>query len=79
MPTVAIGFNWKRATALAANVAMASGLLLNVSIKLLDIRIPYGISVGAISLLLSLVLFFGISLLSKPPELDADIQAVMDL
>jgi Na+/proline symporter len=79
MPTVAIGFNWKRATALAANVAMASGLLLNVSIKLLDIRIPYGISVGAISLLLSLVLFFGISLFSKPPELDADIQAVMDL
>lgn len=79
VPTVAIGFNWKRATALAANVAMAAGLLINISVKLLDVRIPYGFSVGAISLLVSLVLFFGISLSSKPPKLDEDIQAVMDL
>ena len=79
VPTVAIGFNWKRPTALAANVAIASSLLLNVSVKLLNIRVPYGIDAGAISLLVSLVLFFGISLASKPAQLDKDVEAVMDL
>jgi hypothetical protein len=58
---------------------MAASLLVNVGVKLLEIRIPHGISVGAISFLLSLVLFFGISLLSKPPDLDEDVRRVMDL
>jgi len=41
--------------------------------------VPYSIDTGALALLVSLTLFFGISLLSKPPELDADIEAVMDI
>jgi Na+/proline symporter len=79
VPAVAIGFNWKRATALAANVAIGSSLAVNFAIRLLDIEIPYGIDGGAISLLVSLTLFFGISLLSKPPPLDPDIEAVMEM
>ncbi len=83
VPTVAIGFNWKRATPLAANVAITSSLIVNFGIKLLerfaDIRVPYGIHGGAIALLVSLTLFFGISLLSAPPKLDPDIETVMDL
>ena len=79
VPTVAIGFNWKRATARAANVAILSSLLLNFGIELFGIRIPYGISGGAISLAVSLLLFFGISLGSPPPQLDPDIEAVMDI
>ena len=79
VPTVVIGFNWKRATATAANVAIASSLVVNFGIELSDIATPYGMSGGALALLLSLTLFFGISLASKPPQLNPDIEAVMDL
>lgn len=79
VPTVAIGFNWKRATATAANVAIATSLTVNFGIELLDITIPYNINGGAISLLLSLTLFFGISLMSPAPKLDPDIEAIMEL
>lgn len=83
VPTVAIGFNWKRATPLAVNVAILSSLVVNFGLKLLDrfaeIRVPYAINGGAIALLVSLTLFFGISLLSRPRRLDPDIEAVMDI
>lgn len=79
VPTVAIGFNWKRATATAANVAILSSLIVNFGIKLLNINVPYGIDGGFIALVLSLTLFFGISFLSEPPELAADVQAAIDL
>jgi len=79
VPVVTIGFNWKRATALAANTAMISSLAINLGIKLLKIDIPYRIDAGAIALLVSMTVFFGISLLSKPPRLDSDVEAVMDL
>lgn len=79
VPTVAIGFNWKRATPLAVNVAIISSLMVNFTVKIFAISIPYGIDVGAVSLLISLTLFFGISLMSPPPKLDPDIEAVMDI
>ncbi|MEM6705977.1 MAG: sodium/proline symporter [Acidobacteriota bacterium] len=79
VPAVAIGFNWKRATATACNVAIAASLILNFTIKVGGFAVPYGIDVGALSLIVSLTLFFGISLASKPPELDPDIEAVMDI
>ena len=79
VPTVAIGFNWKRATATAANVAIITSLVINFGIKLLNVQVPYGIDGGFIALLVSLTLFFAISLLSEPPKLDPDIEAAMDL
>ncbi len=83
VPTVAIGFNWKRATAMACNVAIASSLLMNFGLKLLDdlydIQLPHGFHSGAFSLLVSLTLFFMISSLSPRPSIDADIERVMDL
>ena len=79
MPTVAIGFNWKRASALAANVAIVVSLVVNFGVELFDIAIPYGIHGGTLSLVVSIVLFFGISLISPGPRLDPDIEAVMDV
>lgn len=84
VPVVAIGFNWKRATALAANVAMISAITIIffiefVYIKALGLSIPYGFNTGALALIVSMTLFFTISLLSKPPKIDPDIEAVMDL
>ncbi len=79
VPTVAIGFNWKRATPAAANTAILTSLIVNFSIKLLKISLPYRIDGGALALLISLTLFVGISLASKPPKLDPEIDAVMDI
>ncbi len=83
VPVVAIGFNWKRATPLAACVAISSSLVINISIelatKLYGFKMPYNINGGAIALLVSLTLFLGISFCSRPPRLDPDIEAVMDL
>ena len=79
VPAVAIGFNWKRATAAAANAAIASSLVVNFGIELFGVALPYGINGGFVALLLSMTLFFGISLASPPPRIDPDIEAVMDL
>jgi len=79
VPTVVIGFNWKRATATAANVAIVTSLVVNFGIEFLGLAVTYGITGGFVALLLSMTLFFGISLASPPPVLDPDIEAVMDL
>jgi Na+/proline symporter len=79
VPVVAIGFNWKRATATAANAAIITSLALNFGLELFEARIPHGIDPGAVALLGSLLVFFGISLASKPPKLDRDIEAVMEM
>lgn len=79
VPTVAIGFNWKRATPLACNVAILSGLVLNFGLKLYDVRLPHSFHGGAFALLVSLTLFFVISILTPPQPIAADVEAVMDL
>ena len=78
VPTVAIGFNWKRATPLAACAAIIASLVVNFALKVSGVAIPYSIDPGAIALLVSLTLFLGISFLSKPPALDSDIEAILD-
>lgn len=79
VPVVGLGFNWKRATATAANTAIIVSLCVNFFVKIYKVSIPYGIDVGALSLVISLTLFIGISLFSKAPKLDPDVEAVMDL
>jgi len=79
VPVVVIGFNWKRATPMAANIAVLSSLAVNFVIKIFKISVPYNIDVGALALTVSLILFIGISLASERPELDPDVEAVMDL
>lgn len=66
VPTVAIGFNWKRATAGAACTAIVSSLLVNFTLKTFSIPIPLHLDTGAVALMVSLTLFFAISLCSKP-------------
>jgi len=79
VPVVAVGFNWKRATPMAANVAVIASLSINFMVKLFKISIPYNIDVGALALFISLFLFVGISLLSSRPKLDPDVEAIMDI
>jgi Na+/proline symporter len=79
VPVVAIGLNWKRATPLAANVAIGVSLIVNLGVELFNVPLPRGLHGGTIALVLSLVLFLAISLASKPPELAPDVDAVMDM
>jgi len=79
VPTVAIGFNWKRATALACNLAILSALVVNYGILLLKIRLPYEFDGGAFSLLVSITVFFFVSLCSTPRKIDPDMEAAMDI
>ena len=79
VPVVAFGLNWKRATALAANVAVISSLVINFTVKVGKISMPYNIDVGAFALIVSLTLFISISMLSTPKAIDPDVEAVMDL
>ena len=79
VPTVAIGFNWQRATAPAAIAVISASLLANFTFELLDLHLGHGFQVGALSLLISLLLFFAISFCSRPPELDPEIKRVMEM
>ncbi len=79
VPVVAVGLAWKRATATAASVSIAASLVINLAIQLLGIRIPWGISGGAVALIVSLTLFFAVSWLTPEPELDPDVEMILDL
>ena len=79
VPVIAIGLNWKGATATAATAAIASSLAINFGVRITGTSMPYGVDVGAASLVVSLTLFLSISLLSAPDELDADVEAVMEM
>ena len=79
VPVVAIGLNWKRASALAANVAVIVSLIINIGSQVTGISPPLGIDVGALSMIVSLVLFVGISLARNPPPIHPDVEAIMDM
>lgn len=66
VPTVAIGLNWKKASGTAACTAIISSLVVNFAIKAFAIPMPLNIDAGAIALLISIVLFIGVSLQTKP-------------
>ena len=78
VPVVAIGLNWKRATAPAANTAIIVSLLINIGSQITGLTPPLGIDVGALSMVVSLVLFVGISLMSEQPEIDPEVAIIMD-
>ena len=79
VPVVAIGLNWKRASAPAATTAIIVSLLINIGSQISGITPPMGIDVGALSMVVSLVLFVGISLMIEQPKLHPDVEAIMDL
>lgn len=79
VPTAAIGFNWKRATPMACNLAIGASLLINFGLELFQIELPYGFHGGAFALLVSLTIFFVVSIATPQRPIAADIEAVMDL
>ncbi|MHC4994283.1 MAG: sodium:solute symporter family protein [Planctomycetota bacterium] len=76
-PTVGLGMVWKRATAAGACAAIVASVLVNVAVKLNGQPLPLNIHEGALALLVSMTLFVGVSLLTRPQKIDADIEAVI--
>jgi len=48
-------------------------------VQLAGIVLPYGILGGLIAFVVSLILFIGVSLVTKKPELDDDMEAVLNI
>jgi len=79
VPVVMIGLNWKGATPRGAVAAISASLIINFTVELMQIKVPYGISAGFLAMLTSMILFIGISLMEREKKLPADIDRVMDL
>ncbi len=86
VPSVAIGLNWKRATGTACVVSIGLSIALNFALELAArhgiYSLPHGMNVGCVSMLVSLVVFIGISWLSAVPveeRVSSDVQAVMEM
>jgi hypothetical protein len=62
-----------------AVAAIVSALIINFGVQLAGIALPYGVSGGLLSFVVSLFLFLSVSLITKPPVLDRDIDQVMDI
>ena len=66
VPSVIGGLYWKRATTQAALVSIVVGEAAMVYMTFIDKMSPFGFSSGFCSMLLSLVIFVGVSLVTRP-------------
>jgi Predicted symporter len=84
VPALAVGLNWEGATRSGAIASIATGLgltLLGETLGYFKIYgLPSGVSVSALALVSSLLVFFAVSWLTRDSArmIDADIQLVMD-
>ena len=79
VPVVTLGFNWKRANAFSANVAIVSSLIVHFSFKVMNWHLPYRIDIGAFTLIFSLTIFVLLSFLTPQQKLDPAVERVMDM
>lgn len=86
-PAIGLGFNWKRATKEGVIVSMLVGLILTITLEVssvlgatwyVDNIKPLGIYNGVFAFCISLSLLIIVSLCTAKPELDADIEALLD-
>ncbi len=85
VPALAIGLNWKGATRAGAIASIGTGLAITLVFETLAFfelySFPVGVTVSGLSLVLSILIFFGVSWLSRETAadtLDPDIRVVMD-
>jgi Na+/proline symporter len=86
VPALAIGLNWEGATRAGAIASIATGLTLTLLLETLAYlgvySFPVGVTIAGGSLVLSILVFFGVSALTREsPEtaIDADIRLVMEV
>ncbi len=85
VPALAIGLNWTGATRAGAIASIATGLVITLSLETLAFlkvfSFPSGVTASAIALVASLLVFFGVSWLTRATAaatLAPDVRAVME-
>lgn len=86
VPALAIGLNWEGATRAGAIASIATGLVVTLAFETLAYfglyDFPTGVTVSGASLVLSILVFFGVSALThggSGREIDRDVRLVMEL
>ncbi|HEU5219812.1 MAG TPA: hypothetical protein VFU23_14225, partial [Gemmatimonadales bacterium] len=85
VPSLAVGLNWPGATRAGAKASIATGLLVTVGFETLAyfkvFSFPAGITVSGVSLVLSLLVFFAVSVLTRHQtgDVDPDVKLVMEV
>lgn len=85
VPALAVGLNWPGATRAGAVGSITTGLAVTLVLETLAylkvFSLPTGVSVSGLSLVLALLVFFGVSWLTRDGDgstIDADVRAVME-
>ena len=84
VPALAIGLNWSGATRSGAIASIATGLVTTLGFESAAyfgvFTFPAGVTVSGLSLVLSLLVFFGVSWLTRREagDVDADVKLLMD-
>lgn len=86
VPALAFGLNWEGATKAGAIASMATGLVITLVFETLAFfkayAFPTGVTISGLSLVLSILVFFGVSWLTRATaaaSLDADVRLVMEV
>ncbi|PYP42988.1 MAG: sodium:solute symporter [Gemmatimonadetes bacterium] len=85
VPALGIGLNWPGATRAGAIASIVTGLLTTLGFETAAYfrlyRFPAGVTVSGLSLVLSMLVFFGVSMLTsrQAGEVEPDIRMVMEL
>jgi Na+/proline symporter len=85
VPALAIGLNWPGATRAGAIASILTGLVVTLGFETAAFcklySFPAGVTVSGLSLVLSLLVFFAVSALTRrqAAEVDADIRLVMEI
>ena len=86
VPSLAIGLNWKGATREGAVASVATGLVLTLTLETLAFlkmfSLPAGVTVSGLALVVSLLVFFGVSRITRlraAEQLDDDVRMVMEI
>lgn len=78
-PVVAVGLNWRGATVAGAVTAISAALAINFIVQLAGIALPYGISGPLVAFVTSMILFIGVSLVTRKPDLPEDMNRLLDI
>ncbi len=86
VPALAVGLNWSGATRAGAIASIGTGLITTLLLETLAwfrvYSFPAGVSAAGVSLVLSFVVFFGVSFFTRGgsgPDIDSDVRLVMRL
>ena len=78
-PVVAVGLNWRGATVAGAVSAISAALAINFVVQLAGLTLPYGISGPLVAFVTSMILFVGVSLVTRKPDLPEDMDQLLNI